>query len=120
MAKLDESKAAWIMRRKAEGRMTNRQIAKAMGVKVRRVQALWPGHRHPSPAEIQFPLPMGRPSGGMAGRGEHGAAAGLRPRRRAGAWGRGGPHGRRWRPRKIAGLAKRGRVGGAARMDGYE
>ena len=69
MAKLDEPKAAWIVRRKAEGRMTNRQIAEAMGVKTRRVQVLWPGYRHLSPAEIQFPLPMGRPSGGMAGGG---------------------------------------------------
>ena len=41
--------------------------------------------RHLSPAEIQFPLPMGRPSGGMAGRREHDAVAGLHSRRRAGA-----------------------------------
>ena len=52
MARLDESKAAWIVRRKAEGGMTNRQIAEAMGVKVRWVQVLWPGYRHLSPAEI--------------------------------------------------------------------
>ena len=85
MAKLDESKVTWIVRRKAEGRMTNRQIAEAMGVKVRWVQVLWSRYRHLSPAEIQFPLPMGRPSGGMAGRREHGAVAGLHSRRRAGA-----------------------------------
>ena len=82
---LDESKVTWIVRRKAEGKITNRQIAEAMGVKVRWVQVLWSRYRHLSPAEIQFPLPMGRPSGGMAGRWEHGAVAGLHSRRRAGA-----------------------------------
>ena len=38
--KLDESKVAWIVRQKADGAMTNRQIAEAMGVKARWVQAL--------------------------------------------------------------------------------
>ena len=83
--RLDESKVAWIVRQKARGEMTNAQIAESMGVKVRWVQVLWARYRHLKPADIQFPLPMGRPSGGLPGRREHGAVAGLRSRRRAGA-----------------------------------
>ena len=41
--KLDESKAAWIVRQKAGGGMTSRQIAEAMGARTRRVQARGPG-----------------------------------------------------------------------------
>lgn len=40
-------------------------------------------HRHRWPADIRFPLPMGRPSGGPQGRREHGAVAGRLLRRGA-------------------------------------
>ena len=83
--KLDESKLARIVRQKADGAMTNRQIAEAMGARTRWVQARWARYRHLSPADVQFPMPMGRPSGGLPGRREHGAVAGLHSRRRAGA-----------------------------------
>ena len=83
--RLDEPKAAWIVRQKARGEMTDAQIAESMGVKVRRVQVLWARCRRLKPADIQFPPPMGRPSGGLPGRREHGAVAGLRSRRRGGA-----------------------------------
>ena len=63
MAKLDESKVVWIARQKAKGKMANREIAEAMGVNVRWVQALWARYRHLRPADIHYPLPLGRPSG---------------------------------------------------------
>ena len=85
MAKLDESKVVWIARQKAKGKMANREIAEAMGVNVRWVQALWARYRHLRPADIQYPLPLGRPSGGLPGRREHGTVAGLRSRRKGGA-----------------------------------
>lgn len=83
--KLDESKVAWILREKAKGEMTNRQIAESMKVSVRWVQRLWAKYGHLSPPTVQFPMPMGRPSAGLPGRREHGAVLGLRASRKGGA-----------------------------------
>ena len=89
MAKLDESKAAWIVRRKAEGRMANRQIAEAMGVKVRRVQVLWPGAAtFPRPRSSSRCPWAGRPA---AWRGVGSTARSPACTRGAGRWG--GPYG---------------------------
>ncbi len=41
MAKLDDSKVAWIIKSKAEGRLTNRDIADAVAVSISRVQQLY-------------------------------------------------------------------------------
>ena len=85
--KLDESKLARIVRQKADGAMTNRQIAEAMGARTRWVQARWARYKHQRPADVQFPMPMGRPPGGLPGRREYGAVAGLHAQRRAGGGG---------------------------------
>ena len=85
MAKLDESKVAWIVREKAKGELTNSQIAESMNVSVRWVQRIWARYKHLRPSEVQFPMPMGRPSAGLPGRREHGAVAGMRALRKGGA-----------------------------------
>ena len=84
-AKLDESKVVWIVREKAKGELSNKQIAEPMGVTVRWVQILWARYKHLLPSEVQYPLPMGRPSAGLPGRREHGAVVGLRASRKGGA-----------------------------------
>ena len=83
-ARLDESKAAWIVRQKARGEVANAQIAESMGVKVRWVQVLWARYRHlrpPTPVSAAHGQAVGRPAGAPRA----GAVAGLHSRRRAGA-----------------------------------
>ena len=83
--KLDESKVVWIVKAKAKGELSNKEIAEPMNVTVRWVQILWARYKHLRPPDVQFPRPMGRPSAGLPGRREHGAVVGLRASRKGGA-----------------------------------
>ena len=78
MRKLDEDKVRWIIREKRKGELTGRQIAETMGVSDIWVKKLWARYRHAKPAEIAYPLPMGRPPNGLHGRREHSAVLSAR------------------------------------------
>jgi len=65
--KLDRSKVRWIIRRKLDGTMHNRQIAETVDISVTWVQKLWAGYRNTNPADIIFPENMGRPKKGRYG-----------------------------------------------------
>ena len=68
MKRLDESKVNWILQQKSK-LVCNREIADAMGVSVRWVQALWA--RYKNSQNVIYPYPMGRPEKGLLGRKEH-------------------------------------------------
>jgi len=70
MSKLDESKVKWILAEKRKGTY-NREIAEAMKVSVRWIQALWA--RYQNSQEFVYPYEMGRPPNGLPGRREHSA-----------------------------------------------
>ncbi len=71
--KLDEEQVRWIMRQKANGQMSNAEIAEPMGVSDRWVRKLWSRYRFMRPEDIKWPPQMGRPDEGLPGRREHSA-----------------------------------------------
>jgi putative transposase len=82
MSKPDESVVEWIIREKRKGRR-NKQIAETAGVSMRWVQRLWA--RYKDSPNITYPLPMGRPVKGLAGRLEHSSVLTAKNGRRQGA-----------------------------------
>ena len=50
--KLDEEQVRWIMRQKANGQMSNAEIAEPMGVSDRWVRKLWSRYRFMRPEDI--------------------------------------------------------------------
>ena len=70
MRKVDESKARWIVREKRKG-TSNRRIAEAMKISVRRVQQVW--RRFKDADAISYPEGRGRPRRRLSGRMEHSA-----------------------------------------------
>lgn len=71
--KLDEEQVRWMMRQKANGQMSNVEIAESMGVSDRWVRKLWSRYRFTRPEETTWPPRMGRPVEGLPGRREHSA-----------------------------------------------
>ena len=53
--------------------MNNVEIVESVGVSARWVRKLWSKYKLTSPDDITYPLHMGRPSKGLAGRREHSA-----------------------------------------------
>ena len=85
MRKLDESKVKWIILQKKAGKMTNRQIADAMGISEIWVKKLWARYKGVEPDRMVYPTSMGRPENGLPGRREHSAALSAHCRHRQGA-----------------------------------
>ena len=71
MRKLDEDQVRWIIREKRKGEKTTKEIASTMEVSEIWVKKLWARYGRTKPSEIQYPLPMGRPPGGLHGRRDH-------------------------------------------------
>ncbi len=75
MVKLDESKVKWIVNQRAKG-VSNRQIAQTMGISIRWVRMIYSRYRNRP--RIMYPMQMGRPKNGIAGRREHSAVLSTR------------------------------------------
>ena len=82
VGKLDESKVRWIIQQKRKG-CRNKEIADAMSVSVRWVQAVWA--RYKGRPTITYPLQMGRPANSLPGRREHSAVISVKTEQHAGA-----------------------------------
>ena len=72
MAKLDESKVRYILRKSRNGVNTSK-IAEEMNVSARWNRKLCVRHRNVELKDVKYPMRMGQPSGGMPGRREHSA-----------------------------------------------
>ena len=70
MAKLDESKVRYILRKSRNDADTSK-IAKEMHVSARWIRKLCARYRNVEPKDVKYPMRMGRPSGGMPGRRRH-------------------------------------------------
>ena len=70
MAKLDESKVKWIVRKRRD-KVPVAEVAVAMRISRTWVKTLARRYRGVPIKEIVYPLPMGRPRGGLPGRREH-------------------------------------------------
>ena len=70
MVKLDESKVKWIVRKRREN-VPVKEVAWAMRISHGWVKTLARRYRGVPIKDIVYPLPMGRPRGGLPGRREH-------------------------------------------------
>jgi len=71
--KLYLPKVQWIISRKSDGTMTNREIAETMKISIIWVKKLWARYKHTKPTDVVFPKKIGRPKKGLDGRKEHSA-----------------------------------------------
>ncbi len=72
MAKLDESKARYILGQRRKGVPTS-ELADVMGMSPCWIRCLYAKYRNVNLKDVAYPMRVGRPRSGMPGRREHSA-----------------------------------------------